>query len=276
MNSWAHSPSKPQLSQYIERYWYLEKDAHEESLKYPRLIPNPLTHLVLTSHNQHSHYSIGNIQIALSGSHLIMPCNRFIEMDHHDSVVILGITFKAGAAYSCFPNTAEQKLNSVFKSTNKILSCLAMDTTERLIRQAFDDTETLVEQLDHFVAPLLEHVREDRHSVLTRQALHDLERVPLNELEHYLSCSKRTMERSFLRVTGYTLKQYETLKRLDRLIRHLYQNRSQTQNWADLALHFGFSDQPHLIRELKKTIGTTPAKYAHLRNLTIDAYGNFE
>jgi len=40
-----------------------------------------------------------------------------------------------------------------------------------------------------------------------------------------------------------------------------------------LALAVGFSDQPHLIRQLKKQIGLTPNTYAKQRGLTIDVYG---
>jgi AraC-like DNA-binding protein len=47
-------------------------------------------------------------------------------------------------------------------------------------------------------------------------------------------------------------------------------------NWSELALKFEFSDQSHLIRSIKQTLGSTPKQYEKQRNMTIDIYGNFE
>ncbi|ELR66288.1 Transcriptional regulator, AraC family [Photobacterium marinum] len=79
-----------------------------------------------------------------------------------------------------------------------------------------------------------------------------------------------------MKVTGLTIKQHEMMKRLDLLFTYLYKHADKTLNWVDIALKFGFSDQPHLIRELKKHIGATPGSYLNTRNLIIDIYGDFE
>ncbi len=47
-------------------------------------------------------------------------------------------------------------------------------------------------------------------------------------------------------------------------------------DWAEIASRFGFSDQPHLIRQMKQVIGVTPSGYLNARDLVIDAYGDFE
>ena len=88
--------------------------------------------------------------------------------------------------------------------------------------------------------------------------------------------SSRTLERAFLNVTGLTLKQYEATIRLHKLIEYIYKHPPDKPDWADIAVQFGFCDQPHLIRQLKKNIGLTPLRYLDLRNLTIDAYGDFQ
>jgi len=57
------------------------------------------------------------------------------------------------------------------------------------------------------------------------------------------------------------------------MLEYLYQRDLQEIDWVELAYQFGFSDQPHLIRYLKSTIGATPNVYAKQRDLTIDIYG---
>ena len=70
-----------------------------------------------------------------------------------------------------------------------------------------------------------------------------------------------------------TLKQCQTMNKLEAMLEYLYQRNADEIDWVDVALKFGFSDQPHLIRHLKKQIGQTPKKYAKDRGLTIDVYG---
>jgi AraC-like DNA-binding protein len=72
------------------------------------------------------------------------------------------------------------------------------------------------------------------------------------------------------------MKQVHSMTRLEEMLNYLYQLNKGCINWVDVASKYDFSDQPHLIRHLKNSIGRTPAEYAQKRDLTIDIYGNFE
>ena len=117
---------------------------------------------------------------------------------------------------------------------------------------------------------------EDKYSKLTSDAIALLGNIEIKDLSLNLHCSRRTLERAFRRVTGLTLKQYETMQTLENLLLYLYQYQDNSPDWADVAAKFGFSDQPHLIRYLKTAISSTPGTYLKQRNLTIDVYGDFE
>jgi AraC-like DNA-binding protein len=56
---------------------------------------------------------------------------------------------------------------------------------------------------------------------------------------------------------GVTPKVLARIVRLDRLVRHL--RLARDESWASLAPRFGFFDQPHLTREVKRMTGLTPA-----------------
>ncbi|GIC79440.1 helix-turn-helix domain-containing protein [Moritella sp. F3] len=114
---------------------------------------------------------------------------------------------------------------------------------------------------------------EDSHSQLTRSVLPLLATTPIAQLSEKLYCSQRTIERSFNKVTGLTLKQCQLMQKLESLLEYLYHRDSQDIDWVDLAYQFGFSEQPHLIRYLKSQIGATPNNYVKQRDLTIDVYG---
>ena len=98
---------------------------------------------------------------------------------------------------------------------------------------------------------------------------------PVAHISERLHCSQRTLERSFARVTGLTLKQCQSINHLEAILEFLHQQGGAHIDWSDIAQRFGFSDQPHLIRHLKDSIGITPGEYARQRDLTIDVYGNF-
>ena len=78
-----------------------------------------------------------------------------------------------------------------------------------------------------------------------------------------------------MRVTGLTLKQYQSMERLEMILQQLYGQNEAEIDWAGTAQHFGFTDQPHLIRYLKGQLGQTPGQYVCQRNVTIDVYGDF-
>ncbi|CAA0104422.1 Uncharacterised protein [BD1-7 clade bacterium] len=64
--------------------------------------------------------------------------------------------------------------------------------------------------------------------------------------------------------------------RMDKLILAIYQEHPDKIDWSSFASRFGFSDQSHMIRQLKKAIGTTPKGYLLKRHLLIDLFADFE
>ena len=276
MNNWKCPPANKNLAKYIYAYWYLEKTPEDTSLRFPRLIPNPLAHLIITPPEQSHSYQSGQSLQVVEESHLIMPSSQFIEMDHRQSFIILGVTFQPGIAYSGFNLSREQMSNHIISNPQQVFANVELDQLKAVLQKKVVGMDHMAPTLDRLFLPLLDTVREDKHTNLVNSALQYFQQHSIAGIEEQLNCSRRTLERSFLRVTGFTLKQYHSMARLNNLIEYLYKHRDQSQNWADIALQFGFSDQPHLIRELKKNIGTTPGQYAQAGNLTIDAYGDFE
>ncbi|WP_289028024.1 helix-turn-helix transcriptional regulator [uncultured Paraglaciecola sp.] len=134
--------------------------------------------------------------------------------------------------------------------------------------------EACITRLESILTPWMEQIQHDQHSQLTFRVVEALQEVSIAVLADKLFCSKRTIERSFRRVTGLTLKQYQAMTKLELMLEYLYQKQAWQIDWVDIAFQFGFSDQPHLIRYLKQQIGTTPNKYLLERGFTIDIYGS--
>lgn len=274
MLHWIESPKSPNIAQYVECYWLIEKLPDSVAYEHPKLNPDPSAHLIISPHDQCYRYDLNPGTATGIGSHWLYPHQQTFELDHSKPFVHLGVKFHVGALY-CLPKFSEnpQALDTV-KSIKEsmLLNQLGIDE-HALIDLARNSSQDCAKQFDALLTPWLEQCKEDQHSKVTRKALQYLDQMAISNLGEKLHCSQRTLERSFQRVTGLTLKQCQSMNRLEAMLEYLYQRNSTQLDWVEIAFKFGFSDQPHLIRYLKKQLGFTPKTYEKERGLTIDAYG---
>ena len=274
MINWLQPPKSSVVAQYIDCYWLIEKTPNAQTHKFPILNPDPSAHLILSPSEQVYHYTIEQQVDQGVGCHLLLPHQKAIELDHSKPFIHLGIKFHVGALYTlAIPDCSHPSLDSVIPvNLVGLLDNPNADVTS-LIKLAQSDVEACCQQLDDLLQPWLSTGKTDRHSELTRKVLDVLGSTPIAELGDKLFCSQRTLERSFNKVTGLTLKQCQSMNKLEAMLEYLYKRNFDDIDWIDVAYQFGFSDQPHLIRYLKKTIGLTPNTYAKQGGLTIDVYG---
>ena len=83
--------------------------------------------------------------------------------------------------------------------------------------------------------------------------------VRMEALADELGLTLRTLQRVFRSEVGVTPKQYALIQRLEDLAEQL---RRGPVNWADLAADFGYADQAHLSRDLKRFTGDAPRAFA--------------
>jgi len=276
MNNWKQSPLDPLIAKYIDCYWLIEKKHKDITLDYPKLNPDPASHLILTPPSQTYHYRFEQMTIKGHDTHMILPNTGTIMIDHSKPFIILGIKFQIGALYSLKFNRNFSLINAIIQGADFLPLELVQMNKSVLFAEAVSQIDLTCKWLDKQLLPWIKRCHEDKHSELVREVISIFKHTPLSEIGNVLHCSQRTIERAFRRVTGLTLKQYETMMRLEDLLAYLYQKQNTPLDWADIATQFGFSDQPHLIRYLKATIGSTPINYLKQRDITIDVYGDFE
>ena len=242
--------------------------------------PDPAAHLILADAQKNFQYVANEVIQNGTGSHLIYPHGKTFVMDHSQPFLIVGIKFKIGALYSIALTSSQLQLDKIANvDFNTLIQSDSFSTME-LLTKARDYPHKACEILDNKLACLVSDIRgdnhEDKHSELVRNILPLLENTPISNIGETLNCSQRTVERSFFRVTKMTLKQCQSMIRLEAILEYVYGLSDGHCDWADIAVKFDFSDQPHLIRYLKSKIGTTPGDYLKQRDLTIDIYGDFE
>lgn len=274
MLHWLKPSEIPEVAKYIECYWFIEKSSHANSLDNPKLNPDPCAHLIISPDKQAYYYDMKPEVIRGEGNHWLFPHHQTLQLDHSKPFAHIGVKFHVGALYSmALFATQRPRLDSVESVELGTLFNGLHHEESQLIELARNNPDLCCKRLDSLFLPLVLNCFEDQHSQLTRKALQTLNSTSVSELSKQLYCSQRTLERSFNRVTGLTLKQCQSMNKLEAMLEYLYQRDSTEIDWAEIAFQFGFSDQPHLIRYLKKQIGLTPKSYEKERGLTIDVYG---
>lgn len=279
MIRWLKPPKLTAVAKYIECYWYLDKDT--SGIEQPKLNPDPCAHLLLMPIEQAYRYEIqtkqSNSIYQGKGCHWLYPYCKTIALEHGQMFFCIGIKFKVGALYSLRQFNVEQALLDTVQpiSFDEIKANTDINETA-LLATANSSADECCAMLDELLMPWIKQCFEDKHSELTRKILPLLAQSPINELAKELSCSQRTLERSFVKVTGLTLKQCQSMNKLEAILEYLYQRKTSDIDWLDVAFEFGFSDQPHLIRYLKQQLNLTPKNYAQQRGFTIDVYGGVD
>jgi len=281
MRNWKISPKDAAVARYIDCYWLLEKEPGDTGPVSPKLNPDPAAHIILANDQQPYQYQHGSYLSTGTGSHLILPYQKTYTLNHAKPFFVLGIKLKVGALYSIPLLPTHPQLNEVLPLDIHSQLQINPEQQTTLLGKSTLPATVYRDTLDTLLQPLVSGGKEDKHSLLVQKILallsdNSLVDTALTQVGKKLGCSQRTIERSFSKVTGITLKQYHSMQRLEVMLDHLHTLETSNINWSEIALMFGFSDQPHLIRYIKSTLGCTPGKYAGERDLAIDAYGNFD
>jgi AraC-like DNA-binding protein len=114
-------------------------------------------------------------------------------------------------------------------------------------------------------ALLAERIRDGRPACeRTRWALAQIQaaegRVAVAALARQLGCSRKHLAALFHDGVGFTPKAYAGIVRFERLIEQVRLGRQR--GWAAAAARFGYADQAHLTREVKRYSGLTPHELA--------------
>ena len=96
--------------------------------------------------------------------------------------------------------------------------------------------------------------------------------MPVKQVAEAAHATVRTLERTFKKFSGHTVKDVSALMRFEQVRNQLWLY--PECGLAGLAHQFGYSDQSHLSREFKRYSGTTPAAFARKAKKRKQAVGD--
>jgi len=151
------------------------------------------------------------------------------------------------------------------------LDHLGMKEIHLNIKNLFESTsqaETIVAAIDkilkdHFYSCPSKQFTLDMSSV-TRQILIKRGVIDLEEIVQQLGINNRTFQIHFKNQVGVSPKLFCRIIRFNALLLALDEN--PLADILELALQFGYNDNPHLYKDFKSFVGMTPRKFLQLIN----------
>lgn len=119
--------------------------------------------------------------------------------------------------------------------------------------------ESQIKALDQWFASRHQKLNEGFVVEMTQEVSDDFDLKPIIKATGY---SYFTLERYYKNETGLTPKGFQTLRRFKRAIREL--QTTKNTDWQYYVNQFGYYDQSHFIKEIKRYTGRTPSALIHI------------
>lgn len=255
-------PNSEILKKHIDHYWIVRASifdlcANQQLLfAYPGITPDML--MVLDGYYSYQYQGkkyIQNANLFFCFIHEKMT----VDLSHLKSFIL--IKFKSRALSSLLP-FIKQKSEAIMR--NPIIDCDELfDTNTTIFSKHVRklDNEGIVDELDNWFMQLY---HKDREGLIIDIAEEVSKKIDIQTILKATNYSQSTLERHFKRDTGLTPKKYQSLQRYKLAIREIYETRNT--DWQYYVNKYGYFDQSHFIKEIKKYTSFTPNQLLHVQS----------
>ena len=253
------APSE-KLSSYVKEYWVWES-VNTKDL--PWILPSYGPELVFHLGTPPRVCFDESPQIQLTNVHWVGPQTRRWKLESDFPVQVVSVRFLPGAIYECYSIKGNELTDSFFSAEKYFRG-----TDIHSFRQdlSVTDKANIPETLNLFLTKNLQN-KEDIPPYI-RFALIRLMKEPekITDLANRLQISRKQLDRKFKEVYGLSPKDFRKIHRLLSMIRNPihYKSRNEHSKLTELAHHFDYSDQSHLIHDFKNISGVLPKEWFDL------------
>jgi len=255
------TPGHPALRKYVDHYWVIDDTSHtfkknRTLYDYPGIKPEIV--LLLDGELQYKYQGVsGKTNKHLLASHIH---GEFL----FDATLLkkfVFIQFKPRSIASLLPFvnfTAKSLMKNSFCDADKVFgeSINVLGEHLKKIQQ-----EQMAAEIDEWLMSIINPetvglVTEIYAEMVDQKSNKDAHCGSLKMFRAITGYSYSTLERYFKKETGLTPKKYESLVRYKSAVEEIYD--SQSNDWMYYVDKYGYYDQSHFIKEIKKYTGFTP------------------
>lgn len=249
-------PSDPDLRKHIDYYWIvLDSDSLFQDIAAIHDFPGITPELILVLDGHYTIHYQGKTH-KLSKSKMYSFIHHPVMMNVADLKSFVIINFKSRALSSLLPFTtisSTELMAAPIREVDELFGKQALRLTQHL--KQLHDPQKIVEELDHWIKP---YYQRGRAGFLTELANDLPAKCSPRNLMQLTGYSSSTLERHFKRDTGLTPKKYHSLQRFRLAVNDIY--KSQSTDWSYYVHEYGYYDQSHFIKEIKRYSGFTPSQ----------------
>ncbi|WP_299671371.1 AraC family transcriptional regulator [uncultured Polaribacter sp.] len=254
----VYAPPK-HLNHLIRYYWLLDLNKKEHHVK-EYIFAYPYVNWVFTLGTP---YTVKDKQkgiLVIKDTRILGPRTNFAEYVHPEGNIAFGVTFQFGSTRPLF----REDTNTL---TNKIILQDDILPNYNWLTPFFEDV-----QLDVFMNAFSNQMeknsseRDSKGQLLWRQFIALITQganyaTSSSQMAKALKITQRHLQRITMQFSGLSPKQVQSMMRCRLAIKHI----SKTGFTPDF-FHYGFYDQNHFIKEVKKWSGHTPKALLSLLN----------
>lgn len=251
------SPPKP-LASYIKHYIFLKNT--EDMAKHLRLFADGNTGLIISPDIHMQDEQNSNLPL----SFFYGQPTKYKDLTTTGRFSLLAVVFQPYFFNLLFSVAAKDIKNEII-SASDILKDQLLPFQESLYHN--ENPQSIIAALNAYFMKLISAKKNPEPWLIKTQQymLQNRGGLSLKELEHFTGYSERHIERKFEDHIGISPKKYSTIIRLHHFL-SLMKNNPDQKSITHLSYEAGYSDQSHLIREFKNTIGLTPGQYLKTEN----------
>jgi AraC-like DNA-binding protein len=175
----------------------------------------------------------------------------------------LQVVFQPGALYR-ITGVPSGELTNIYTDAEHILGTVTRSINEQLFHAK--SYEEMIQVVEIYLGKLVKKLKYNHH------ALDVIGKLMTEETDHYsldgfikqAFLCHRQFDRKFLERVGISPKQYLQVTRFDKAFR--MKNRFPEKDWLTIALHCGYYDYQHLVKDYKLFTGHTPKQFLAMEN----------
>ncbi|MCR9173620.1 MAG: helix-turn-helix transcriptional regulator [bacterium] len=257
--NYTEYPVSHPLSPYIDKIWHNTQDQDIQH----RIIPDNTVELIIAT-SSIIRQKTGEKESIEVKSHLagLKTKAQKIQVSAGE---IVGIRFKPEGLYPFVENDISEIINASVAPEmifGNRFHCLEDSILESLDRS--DDKNALVHAIENYFMEQVHHLHQDKlidHVVQKIKGSNG--NLPVSEIAKQMGCSIKTIERRFKQKVGLTPKKFCGLYRFHQSVLGM---QTPVDKLSDIAYDFGYFDQMHFIKDVKKYAGLTPKNLFAIKN----------
>ena len=248
-------PNDPHLEKHLDHYWIVENASHifgdkKTIFAYPGITPELL--IVLDGHFS---FRYNKKTYRIDDNQLFSFIHHFVELDMSTLKSFVIIQFKPRALSSLLPFIKVKATDLIRQPVCPASSIFGPSVTTLQQRLKQSSPIEIVALLNQW---FYSFYKKEGEGFLLEMVNELGKQYSVSRIRHLTRYSYSTLERYFKKETGLTPKKYQSLQRYKGAVEEIYD--THNSDWLHYVDKYGYFDQSHFIKEIKRYTTFTPSQ----------------